>query len=81
MDQILMLRIRERAYHIWAANGGNADANWLRAETEILNTSAPQPAEAPAAKSNPPRPGGRRKKERRLLADNRTAVGSVRRFD
>ena len=36
MDQILMLRIRERAYHIWAANGGNADANWLRAETEIL---------------------------------------------
>jgi Protein of unknown function (DUF2934) len=50
MDQILMLRIRERAYHIWAANGGNADANWLRAETEILNTSAPQPAGAPACK-------------------------------
>ena len=55
MDQILMLRIRERAYHIWAANGGNADANWLRAETEILNTSAAQPAEAPARKKQPRR--------------------------
>ena len=32
MDQILMLRIRERAYHIWAANGGEAEQNWLRAE-------------------------------------------------
>jgi hypothetical protein len=53
MDQILMLRIRERAYRIWAADGGNADANWLRAETEILNTSAPQPAEAPARKKQP----------------------------
>jgi hypothetical protein len=53
MDQILMLRIRERAYHIWAANGGDADANWQRAETEILNTSAPQQAEAPARKKQP----------------------------
>jgi hypothetical protein len=34
MDQSLMLRIRERAYHIWAANGGGADQNWLRAETK-----------------------------------------------
>ena len=39
MDQTLMLRIRERAYHIWAANGGEAEQNWLRAETEILNNS------------------------------------------
>jgi len=46
MDEALMLRIRERAYHIWAANGGDADQNWLRAETEILNTSAAQPPEA-----------------------------------
>ncbi len=30
-----MLRIREHAFHIWAANGGDADQNWLRAETEI----------------------------------------------
>jgi hypothetical protein len=44
MDQALILRIRERAYHIWAANGGDAD--WLRAETEILNNSAAQTSEA-----------------------------------
>jgi hypothetical protein len=41
-----MLRIREHAFHIWAANGGDADQNWLRAETEILNTSPAQPPEA-----------------------------------
>jgi hypothetical protein len=46
MDQALILRIRERAYHIWAANGGDADQNWLRAETEILNNSAAQTPEA-----------------------------------
>lgn len=43
MDQTLTLRIREHAYHIWAANGGEAEQNWLRAETEILNNSAAQP--------------------------------------
>ena len=53
MDQILMLRIRERAYHIWAANGGDADQNWLRAETEILNNSAAQPLEAQPQKNQP----------------------------
>ena len=45
MDEALMLRIRERAYHIWAANGGDADQNWFRAESE-LNTSAAQLPEA-----------------------------------
>jgi hypothetical protein len=46
MDQALMVRIRERAYHIWAANGGDAEQNWLRAEAEILNNSAARPPEA-----------------------------------
>jgi DUF2934 family protein len=46
MDQALIVRIRERAYHIWAANGGDAEQNWLRAEAEILNSSAAQTAEA-----------------------------------
>ncbi|HWC20131.1 MAG TPA: DUF2934 domain-containing protein [Terriglobales bacterium] len=45
MDQALMVRIRERAYDIWAANGGDAEQNWLRAEAQILNNSAAQPAE------------------------------------
>jgi hypothetical protein len=41
MDQILMHRIRERAYRIWMETGGNADQNWLRAEAEILQTAPP----------------------------------------
>jgi hypothetical protein len=53
LDQALMLRIRERAYHIWAANGGEADQNWLRAETEILNNSATQPSESKPQKKQP----------------------------
>ena len=39
MDQMLMLRIRERAYEIWVASGGDAEKNWLRAEAEFLKTS------------------------------------------
>ena len=34
--------IRERAYHLWIADGqpdGNADAYWLSAQREILTTS------------------------------------------
>jgi hypothetical protein len=39
MDQMLMLRIRERAYEIWVASGGDAKENWLRAEAELLKNS------------------------------------------
>jgi hypothetical protein len=34
--------IRERAYHLWMADGcrdGNADAHWLNAQREVLATS------------------------------------------
>jgi hypothetical protein len=34
--------IRERAYHLWIADGrpeGNADVYWLSAQREILTTS------------------------------------------
>jgi len=34
--------IRERAYHLWIADGqpeGNADVYWLNAQREILTTS------------------------------------------
>jgi Protein of unknown function (DUF2934) len=34
--------IRERAYHLWVADGrpdGNAEAYWLSAQREILTTS------------------------------------------
>jgi|HubBroStandDraft_5_1064220.scaffolds.fasta_scaffold763064_1 hypothetical protein len=47
-----MLRVRERAYQIWAANGGDADRNWLRAETEILHTSA-APLQDPTPQRKP----------------------------
>jgi Protein of unknown function (DUF2934) len=50
MHQAMTLRIRERAYHIWAAQGGDADKNWLQAETEILRSLRPQAAPASALK-------------------------------
>ena len=57
-----MLRVRERAYHIWAANGGDADQNWLRAETEILSNSAAPSLEAQPRKK-PPGTFGRKAKK------------------
>ena len=51
MDQAMTLRVRERAYHIWAARGGDADKNWLQAETEILQLTIPQTEPASAQKS------------------------------
>ncbi len=40
--QNLEQTIRERAYHLWIADGrrdGNAEAHWLSAQREILATS------------------------------------------
>jgi hypothetical protein len=40
--QDLEQAIRERAYHLWVANGrqdGNAEAHWLSAQREILTSS------------------------------------------
>ena len=42
MEQALELRIRQRAYEIWHANGcseGQADEQWLAAEREVLASS------------------------------------------
>ena len=60
MDQVMTLRVRERAYHIWAAQGGDADKNWLKAETEILQLMSPQ--SAPASASKPKARGSRNRK-------------------
>jgi Protein of unknown function (DUF2934) len=65
MNQALMVRIRERAYHIWAANGGDAEQNWVRAEAEILNNSAAQPAEAQPQKKQP---GAFRRKAKKMAS-------------
>ena len=59
MDQAMTLRVRERAYHIWAARGGDPDKNWLEAETEILQLTTPQAAPASA----PKRVGGARNRK------------------
>jgi len=40
--QDLEQAIRERAYHLWVADGyrdGNADAHWLAAQRELLASS------------------------------------------
>ena len=66
MDQALMLRIRERAYHIWTATGADADQNWLRAETEMLNNFVAQPSVAQPRKTDRVLSGGRRRKRPRL---------------
>jgi DUF2934 family protein len=47
MDETIMLRIRERAYQIWAASGGDAEKNWLRAEAELLKNSNCEPISSP----------------------------------
>jgi hypothetical protein len=52
MDQAMTLRVRERAYHIWAAQGGDAEKNWLQAESEILRLMTPESAPASAPKPN-----------------------------
>ena len=57
--------IRERAYHLWLAEGcrhGAADAHWLTAEREILaSTLAVDIAPAKAAKRAPAKPRARKR--------------------
>jgi hypothetical protein len=72
MDQALMLRIRERAYHIWTATGADADQNWLRAETEMLNNSVAQPSVAQPQQKN--RPGAFRRKAKKTASTGQAAA-------
>jgi hypothetical protein len=56
-------QIRERAYHLWIADGcrnGEADAHWLAAERELLATATtasakPGPRKATKTSSRPRR--------------------------
>jgi Protein of unknown function (DUF2934) len=44
--------IRERAYHLWIADGqpeGQADIYWLNAQREVLTTSVESPSRNAAA--------------------------------
>jgi hypothetical protein len=60
MDQTLIHRIRERAYHIWMETGGYADQNWLQAEAEILRT--PPQTSPDVAPKRPALKKGRKRK-------------------
>ena len=69
MEQSLDVRIRERAYEIWNAQGcpeGRADEHWLTAEREIL-TVQPVP-------SSPSKSTASRKSKVRAQRSNSRAV-------
>lgn len=64
-------RIRERAYHIWVAEGrieGRQDEHWQQAEREIANEerqARPKgTAPAPSGAADPPRPAPARRARR-----------------
>ena len=74
--QELEQAIRERAYHLWTANGcqdGDAEAHWLTAQREILasslgtlgNVSAPQTCRSGGPKSDALRRSRRGRHQRR----------------
>jgi hypothetical protein len=57
--------IRERAYHLWIADGrpdGNADAYWLNAQREILSTSLDSLVTEPVKKTKQVRAGKTRRR-------------------
>ena len=53
--QDLEQAIRERAYHLWTANGhdGDAEAHWLTAQREILASSLSTLGNVSATHSTP----------------------------
>jgi Protein of unknown function (DUF2934) len=55
LEPALELRIRERAYEIWHADGradGKAHEHWLAAEREVLSSLSP-PSPTPEASASP----------------------------
>jgi hypothetical protein len=60
MEHTLELRIRQRAYEIWNADGradGKADEHWLAAEREVASSLS---ARSPAPKASAPRKSHKR---------------------
>lgn len=58
--QNLEQTIRERAYHLWTANGrqeGDAEAHWLTAQREILASSLSTLGNVAATHSTPRKAG------------------------
>ena len=71
MDHAMALRVRECGYRIWGPKAGNADKNGLRAKTEILQLTNPQPAPASA-----PKPKARGSRNRKSIAATKVQGGS-----
>ena len=64
----LEAQIRERAYHLWLAEGareGEADRHWLTAEREMIATAAvtieTKAVEAPATRRRAAKPAAKKK--------------------
>jgi hypothetical protein len=63
--QELEQAIRERAYHLWVADGcndGNADAHWLTAQREVLASSLSSIARVRVSEAKPANKPATRKK-------------------
>jgi Protein of unknown function (DUF2934) len=63
--QELEQAIRERAYHLWVADGrhdGNADAHWLTAQREVLASSLSSIARVRVSEAEPANKPATRKK-------------------
>jgi hypothetical protein len=72
MEHTLELRIRQRAYEIWNADGradGKADEHWLAAEREVVSSLS---ARSPAPKASAPR-----KSHKRTWASSRRVAPPV----
>jgi Protein of unknown function (DUF2934) len=60
MEHTLEVRIKQRAYEIWNADGradGKADEHWLAAEREVVSSLS---ARSPAPKASAPRKSHKR---------------------
>ena len=65
--QDLEQTIRERAYHLWMAEGcpeGNAEEHWLAAQSEVLSSSSENLSSISAATPKAKRPLKRATKRR-----------------
>ena len=66
--------IRERAYHLWVADGhrnGNAETHWLTAQREVLASSFGKPA--------PDMPASSKKAELKSVSNGKAAAASKKR--
>jgi hypothetical protein len=77
MESTLELRIRQRAYELWHANGcaeGSADEHWLTAERELLSSSIAGASAPEATATRKGRKGARA--DRRAANSTKSSVAA-----